>query len=145
MSRLDAQLTVKDQELATITQKEAKAKAASAFKAHIENLQQERDEFQRMVMGNQKERHPRGTWNGKKADNDFYKMIVDSYEVKKQELMAKNEQLRALLYSMKVTDMVTINNVLGSWGVVRLKLYNLLLKVVQYDRPIVCEPTWETS
>ncbi|KAF6171345.1 hypothetical protein GIB67_035735 [Kingdonia uniflora] len=103
------------------------AKAAAAFKAQIEKLQQERDEFQRMVIGNQeklnqvlmekkkesksgmeivnllqKEGRPRGTWNGKKADSDFYKMIVDAYEVKKQELMAENEQLRALLRSMQM-------------------------------------------
>ncbi|KAF6160819.1 hypothetical protein GIB67_036020 [Kingdonia uniflora] len=84
----------------------------------------------------QKEGRPRGTWNGKKADSDFYKMIVNAYEVKKQELMAENEQLRALLHSMQVTDMVAIKNVLGSWGV-RLKLYNLLLIAVQCDRPIV--------
>ncbi|KAF6162248.1 hypothetical protein GIB67_008377 [Kingdonia uniflora] len=64
-------------------------------------------------------------------------IAVNAYEVKKQELMAENEQLRALLHSIQVTDMVAINNVLGSWGV-RLKLYNLLLKVVQCDRPIVC-------
>ncbi|KAF6142309.1 hypothetical protein GIB67_023334 [Kingdonia uniflora] len=50
----------------------------------------------------QKEGRPRGTWNGKKADSDFYKMIVDAYEVKKQELMAENEQLRALLRSMQM-------------------------------------------
>ncbi|KAF6138675.1 hypothetical protein GIB67_009869 [Kingdonia uniflora] len=62
---------------------------------------------------------------------------VNAYEVKKQELMAKNEKLRELLHSMQVTDMVAINNVLGSWGA-RLKLYNLLLKAVQCDRPIVC-------
>ncbi|KAF6155473.1 hypothetical protein GIB67_019999 [Kingdonia uniflora] len=85
----------------------------------------------------QKEGRPRGNWNGKKADSDFYKMIVNAYEVKKQELMVENEQLRALLHSMQVTDMVTIKNVLGSWGV-RLKLYNLLLKAVQCDRPIIC-------
>ncbi|CAL9060778.1 unnamed protein product, partial [Musa banksii] len=49
----------------------------------------------------QKEGRQRGTWNGKKADNDFYKMIVDAYEVKKQELMAENSDLRALLRSMQ--------------------------------------------
>ncbi|KAF6163018.1 hypothetical protein GIB67_021167 [Kingdonia uniflora] len=49
----------------------------------------------------QKEELPRGTWNGKKADSDFYKMIVNANEVKKQELMAENDQLRALLHSMQ--------------------------------------------
>ncbi|KAF6168282.1 hypothetical protein GIB67_014517, partial [Kingdonia uniflora] len=107
----------------------------AAFKAQIEKLQQERDEFQRMVIENlrcctccddnkskdprfyalleklnqvlmekdesksgmkilnllQKEGRPHRTWNGKKADSDFYKMIVDAYEVKKQEFMVENE------------------------------------------------------
>ncbi|XVF34209.1 hypothetical protein REPUB_Repub18cG0039100 [Reevesia pubescens] len=146
VERLDAQLQAKDREIATITRTEAKSTAA--FKAQIEKLQQERDEFQRMVIGNQqvrtqqihemkkkekeyiklqerlnqvlmekkkesrsgmeimnllqKEGRQRGTWNGKKADNDFYKKIVDAYEAKNQELMAENADLRALLRSMQV-------------------------------------------
>ncbi|XP_038974704.1 afadin- and alpha-actinin-binding protein [Phoenix dactylifera] len=146
IERLEAQLAAKDRELATLTRMEAKHTAA--LKAQIEKLQQERDEFQRMVIGNQqvrtqqihemkkkekeyiklqerlnqvlmekkkesrsgmeimnllqKEGRQRGTWNGKKADNDFYKMIVDAYEVKKQELMAENSDLRALLRSMQM-------------------------------------------
>ncbi|KAJ0984213.1 hypothetical protein J5N97_002569 [Dioscorea zingiberensis] len=146
VERLEAQLAAKDRELATLTRTEAKA--AATFKAQIEKLQQERDEFQRMVIGNQqvrtqqihemkkrekeyiklqerlnqvlmekkkesrsgmeimnllqKEGRQRGTWNGKKADSDFYKMIVDAYEVKKQELMAENSDLRALLRSMQM-------------------------------------------
>ncbi|KAJ7955785.1 Afadin-and alpha-actinin-binding protein [Quillaja saponaria] len=146
IERLEAQLQTKDREIATITRTEAKAAAAS--KAQIEKLQQERDEFQRMVIGNQqvrtqqihemkkkekeyiklqerlnqvlmekkkesrsgmeimnllqKEGRQRGTWNGKKADNDFYKKIVDAYEAKNQELMAENADLRALLRSMQV-------------------------------------------
>ncbi|XP_010265428.1 PREDICTED: afadin- and alpha-actinin-binding protein isoform X1 [Nelumbo nucifera] len=146
VERLEAQLAAKDRELATLTRNEAKA--AAAFKAQIEKLQQERDEFQKMVIGNQqvrtqqihemkkkekeyiklqerlnqvlmekkkesrsgmeimnllqKEGRQRGTWNGKKADNDFYKMIVDAYEVKKQELMAENADLKALLRSMQM-------------------------------------------
>ncbi|KAH9805923.1 Afadin/alpha-actinin-binding protein [Citrus sinensis] len=146
VERLEAQIQAKDREIATITRTEAKATAA--FKAHIEKLQQERDEFQRMVIGNQqvrtqqihemkkkekeyiklqerlnqvlmekkkesrsgmeimnllqKEGRQRGTWNGKKTDNDFYKKIVDAYEVKNQELMAENADLRALLRSMQV-------------------------------------------
>ncbi|KAK9099892.1 hypothetical protein Scep_023322 [Stephania cephalantha] len=145
VERLEAHLAAKDRELATMARNEAKATAA--FKAQIEKLQQERDEFQRMVIGNQqvrtqqihemkkrekeyvklqerlnqvlmekkkesrsgmeimnllqKEGRQRGTWTGKKADNDFYKMIVDSYEVKKQELMTENADLRALLRSMQ--------------------------------------------
>ncbi|KAJ6849838.1 afadin- and alpha-actinin-binding protein [Iris pallida] len=146
VERLEATVAAKDRELATLTRTEAKA--AATFKAQIEKLQQERDEFQKMVIGNQqvrtqqihemkkkekeyvklqerlnqvlmekkkesrsgmeimnllqKEGRQRGTWNGKKADSDFYKMIVDAYEVKKQELMAENSDLRALLRSMQV-------------------------------------------
>ncbi|EEF29293.1 Afadin- and alpha-actinin-binding protein, putative [Ricinus communis] len=146
VERLESHLQAKDREIATITRTEAKAIAA--FKAQIEKLQQERDEFQRMVIGNQqvrtqqvhemkkkekeyiklqerlnqvlmekkkesksgmeimnllqKEGRQRGTWNGKKADNDFYKKIVDAYEAKNQELMTENADLRALLRSMQV-------------------------------------------
>ncbi|KAI0518654.1 hypothetical protein KFK09_006090 [Dendrobium nobile] len=146
VERLDAQLVSKDRELATLARTEAKASAA--FKAQIEKLQQERDEFQKMVIGHQqartqqlhemkkkekdyiklqerlnqvlmekkkesrsgieimnllqKEGRQRGTWNGKKADGDFYKMIADAYEVKKQELMAENADLRASLRSMQM-------------------------------------------
>ncbi|THG07563.1 hypothetical protein TEA_014673 [Camellia sinensis var. sinensis] len=149
VERLEAQLSAKDREIATITRTEAKATAA--FKAQIEKLQQERDEFQRMVIGNQqvrtqqihemkkkekeyiklqerlnqvlmekkkesrsgmeimnllqKEGRQRGTWNGKKADNDFYKKIVDAYEAKNQELVAENADLRALLRSMQVAQL----------------------------------------
>lgn len=143
VERLESQLAAKDREIATITRTEAKATAG--FKAQIEKLQQERDEFQRMVIGNQqvktqqmhemkrrekeyiklqerlnqvvnekkkesrsgmeimnllqKEGRQRGTWNGKKTDNDFYKKIVDAYEAKNQELMQENNDLRALLRS----------------------------------------------
>ncbi|KAK8949059.1 hypothetical protein KSP39_PZI006325 [Platanthera zijinensis] len=146
VERLEAQVSAKDRELATLARTDAKASAG--FKTQIEKLQQERDEFQKMVIGYQqartqqihemkkkekdyiklqerlnqvlmekkkesrsgmeimnllqKEGRQRGTWNGKKADSDFYKMIVDAYEVKKQELMAENADLRALLRSMQV-------------------------------------------
>ncbi|XP_041021690.1 afadin- and alpha-actinin-binding protein-like [Juglans microcarpa x Juglans regia] len=146
VERLEAQLQAKDREIATITRTEAKA--TGAFKAQIEKLRQERDEFQRMVLGNQqaktqqihemkkkekeyvklqerlnhvsmekkkesrsgmeimnllqKEGRQRGTWNVKKADNDFYKKIVDAYEAKNQELMVENADLRALLRSMQM-------------------------------------------
>ncbi|KAK3020378.1 hypothetical protein RJ639_047243 [Escallonia herrerae] len=124
VERLESQLSAKGREIATITRTEAKA--AAAFKAQIEKLQLERDEFQRMVIGNQerlnqvvmekkkesrsgmdimnllqKEGRQRGTWNGKKTDNDFYKKIVDAYEAKNQELVAENADLRALLRSMQ--------------------------------------------
>ncbi|XP_065851422.1 uncharacterized protein [Euphorbia lathyris] len=158
VERLESQLEAKDREIATITRTEAKAKAA--FKAQIEKLQQERDEFQRMVIGNQqvrtqqihemkkkekeyiklqerlnqvlmekkkesrsgmeimnllqKEGRQRGTWNGKKTDNDFYKKIVDAYESKNQELMAENADLRASLRSMQVDMRDFINAPNGS-------------------------------
>ncbi|KAH9608651.1 hypothetical protein KSS87_018247 [Heliosperma pusillum] len=141
VERLESLIVTKDKEIATITRTEAKAKAA--LKAQVEKLQQERDEFQRMVIGHQqvkvqqlhemkkkekeyiklqerlnqlvnekkkesksgmeimnllqKEGRQRGTWNGKKTDNDFYKKIVDAYEAKNQELMQENTDLRALL------------------------------------------------
>ncbi|XP_031286165.1 afadin- and alpha-actinin-binding protein A [Pistacia vera] len=158
VERLEAQIQAKDREIATITRTEAKTTAA--FKAQIEKLHQERDEFQRMVIGNQqvrtqqihemkkkekeyiklqerlnqvlmekkkesrsgmeimnllqKEGRQRGTWNGKKADNDFYKKIVDAYEAKNQELMAENTDLRALLRSMQVDMRDFINAPNGS-------------------------------
>ncbi|GAB2224937.1 hypothetical protein Droror1_Dr00005718 [Drosera rotundifolia] len=145
VERLESQVASKDREIATITRTEAKATAS--FKAQIDKLQQERDEFQRMVIGNQqvrtqqihemkkkekeyiklqerlnqvlnekkkesrsgmeimnllqKEGRQRGTWNGKKTDNDFYKKIVDAYEAKNQELLQENNDLRALLRSMQ--------------------------------------------
>ncbi|XP_021723409.1 afadin- and alpha-actinin-binding protein-like isoform X1 [Chenopodium quinoa] len=145
IERLESQIATKDREIATTTRTEAKARAG--FKGQIEKLQQERDEFQKMVIGNQqvktqqlhemkrrekeyiklqerlnqvvnekkkesrsgmeimnllqKEGRQRGTWNGKKTDNDFYKKIVDAYEVKNQELMQENNDLRALLRSMQ--------------------------------------------
>ncbi|CAK8564136.1 unnamed protein product [Lathyrus sativus] len=146
VERLEGQIQAKDREIATLTRKEAKN--TSTLKATIDKLQQERDEFQRMVIGNQqvrtqqvhemkkkekeyiklqerlnqvlmekkkesrsgmeimnllqKEGRQRGTWNGKKTDNDFYKKIVDAYEAKNQELIAENADLRALLRSMQV-------------------------------------------
>ncbi|KAL6843253.1 hypothetical protein ACP4OV_026966 [Aristida adscensionis] len=138
IERMDAQLAAKDRELATLTRTEAKNTAA--LKAQIEKLQQERDEFQKMVIGNQerlnqvlaekkkessrsgmeimnllqKEGRQRGTWSGKKNDNDYYKMIVDAYEVKKQELVQENADLRALLRSMQMDMREFLNAPNGS-------------------------------
>ncbi|KAL3643092.1 hypothetical protein CASFOL_013907 [Castilleja foliolosa] len=149
VERLEAQLSGKDREIAAMTRTEAKS--AATFKHQIDKLQQERDEFQKMVLGNQqartqqihemkkkekeyiklqerlnqvinekkkesrsgmeimnllqKEGRQRGTWNAKKADNDFYKKIVDAYESKNQELVAENADLRALLRAMQKVDM----------------------------------------
>ncbi|KAL6189097.1 hypothetical protein ACLB2K_040487 [Fragaria x ananassa] len=155
VERLEAQIQAKDREIATMTRTEAKA--TSAFKSQIEKLQKERDEFQKMVIGNQqvktqqmhemkkkekeyiklqerlnqvlmekkkesrsgmeimnllqKEgRQQRGTWNGKKTDNDFYKKIVDAYEAKNQDLMAENADLKALLRSMQMDMRDFINH-----------------------------------
>ncbi|OEL23826.1 hypothetical protein BAE44_0015155 [Dichanthelium oligosanthes] len=138
IERMDAQLAAKDRELATLTRTEAKNTAA--LKSQIDKLQQERDEFQKMVIGNQeklnqvlmekkkessrsgmeimnllqKEGRQRGTWTGKKNDNDYYKMIVDAYEVKKQELMQENADLRALLRSMQMDMREFLNAPNGS-------------------------------
>nr|XP_043621247.1 afadin- and alpha-actinin-binding protein-like isoform X2 [Erigeron canadensis] len=54
VERLESQISAKDREIATITRTEAKAKAG--FKAQIDKLQQERDEFQKMVIGSQQVR-----------------------------------------------------------------------------------------
>ncbi|EFJ06947.1 hypothetical protein SELMODRAFT_186488 [Selaginella moellendorffii] len=145
VERLETQLSTKERELVAVMSREQKA--AAAAKAQIDKLQQERDEFQRMLIGSQqirtqqlhelkkkekeylklqerlnqvlmekkketkagmeimnllqKEGRQRGTWNGRKADGDFYKMIVDAYEAKKLELMTENSELRSLLRSMQ--------------------------------------------
>jgi X breakpoint 2-interacting protein len=62
----------------------------------------------------QKEGRQRGTWNAKKADGDFYKMIVDAYETKKQDLVAENADLRALLRSMQADMRDFLNTSNGS-------------------------------
>ncbi|KAM7264328.1 hypothetical protein ACFE04_002011 [Oxalis oulophora] len=48
IERLETQVQVKDREIATISRTEAKNSAA--FKAQIEKLQQERGEFQKIVL-----------------------------------------------------------------------------------------------
>ncbi|CAK9878294.1 unnamed protein product [Sphagnum jensenii] len=60
----------------------------------------------------QKEGRQRGTWLNKKADGDFYKMIVDAYEAQKQELIAENTDLRNMLRAMQ-GDMNELNITLG--------------------------------
>ncbi|CAM6022465.1 unnamed protein product, partial [Sphagnum balticum] len=145
VERLTDQLSGKERVLQALESKDQKMTAA--LKTQLEKLQQERDEFQRMVISTQqvraqqthelkkkekeyvklqerlnqvlmekkesktgieimnllqKEGRQRGTWNTKKADGDLYKMIVDAYEAQKQELVAENAELRALLRSMQV-------------------------------------------
>ncbi|KAF5954810.1 hypothetical protein HYC85_007666 [Camellia sinensis] len=105
VERLEAQLSAKDREIATITRTEAKATAA--FKAQIEKLQQERDEFQRMVIGNQ-ERLNQVLMEKKKESRSGMEIMnllqVDAYEAKNQELVAENADLRALLRSMQLHE-----------------------------------------
>uniref|UniRef100_A0A7I4DVZ8 Afadin/alpha-actinin-binding protein n=1 Tax=Physcomitrium patens TaxID=3218 RepID=A0A7I4DVZ8_PHYPA len=153
MERLADQLSSKERELQVMASKEQKM--ATAFKTQLEKLQQEKDEFQRMLIATQqvrsqqnhelkkkekeyvklqerlnqvvmekkkesknglemihllqKEGRQRGTWNPKKTDGDFYKMIVDAYESKKQELVAENADLRALLRSMQADMRDSLN------------------------------------
>ncbi|XP_042468030.1 uncharacterized protein LOC122051140 isoform X3 [Zingiber officinale] len=40
----------------------------------------------------QKEGRQHGTWNGKKADSDFYKMIVDAYEARMTQLQDEQKE-----------------------------------------------------
>uniref|UniRef100_A0A0D9X5R0 Uncharacterized protein n=1 Tax=Leersia perrieri TaxID=77586 RepID=A0A0D9X5R0_9ORYZ len=125
IERMDAQLAAKDRELATLTRTEAKNTAT--LKAQIDKLQQERDEFQKMVIGNQQVRTQQ-IHEMKKKEKEYIKLQeklnqvlmekkkessrsgmeimnllqVDAYEVKKQELMQENADLRALLRSMQM-------------------------------------------
>ncbi|VAI87196.1 unnamed protein product [Triticum turgidum subsp. durum] len=108
IERMDAQLAAKDRELATLTRTEKlnqvlmeKKKESSRSGMEIMNLLQ-------------KEGRQRGTWTGKKNDNDYYKMIVDAYEVKKQELVQENADLRALLRSMQMDMREFLNAPTGS-------------------------------
>ncbi|KAK6151444.1 hypothetical protein DH2020_014079 [Rehmannia glutinosa] len=102
VERLEAQLSAKDRDIATMTRTEAKATAA--FKAQIDKLQQERDEFQKMVLGNQ-ERLNQVLMEKKKESRSGMEIMnllqVDAYEAKNQELVAENADLRALLRSMQ--------------------------------------------
>ncbi|RRT45940.1 hypothetical protein B296_00040494 [Ensete ventricosum] len=84
---------------------EYEAKKTASLKAQIDKLQQERDEYQKMVIGNQ-ERLNQVLMEKKKESRSGMEIMnllqVDAYEVKKQELMAENSDLRALLRSMQV-------------------------------------------
>ncbi|KAL3819555.1 hypothetical protein ACJIZ3_005460 [Penstemon smallii] len=71
IERLESQLSSKDREIATMTRTEAKATAA--FKAQIDKLQQERDEFQKMVLGNQQVRTQQ-IHEMKKKEKDYIKL-----------------------------------------------------------------------
>ncbi|CAL1358514.1 unnamed protein product [Linum trigynum] len=88
VERLEAQLQVKEREIATITRTEAKA--AAAFKAQIEKLQQERDEFQRMVIGNQQVRTQQ-IHEMKKREKEYIKL----QEKLNQVLMEKKKESRS--------------------------------------------------
>ncbi|KAK1291289.1 hypothetical protein QJS10_CPB17g00686 [Acorus calamus] len=117
------------------------AKAKAGFKAQIEKLQQERDGFQRMVIGNQQVRTQQ-IHEMKKKEKEYIKLqerlnqvlmekkkesrsameimnllqvaLVDAYELKKQELMAENSDLRVLLHSMQKDMHEFLNSPNGS-------------------------------
>eukprot|EP00899_Mesostigma_viride_P027058 jgi/Mesvir1/7537/Mv19284-RA.2 len=57
----------------------------------------------------QREGHKRGTWTGKRPDQDFYKMIVDAYETKQKELVVENADLRSSLRQLQ-TEMRELLN-----------------------------------
>ncbi|KAF2309455.1 hypothetical protein GH714_002697 [Hevea brasiliensis] len=88
VERLESQIQAKDRETATITRTEAKATAA--FKAQIEKLQQERDEFQRMVIGNQQVRTQQ-VHEMKKKEKEYIKL----QERLNQVLMEKKKESRS--------------------------------------------------
>ncbi|CAN6976095.1 unnamed protein product [Brassica oleracea var. botrytis] len=88
VERLDAQLQHKDREIATITRTEAKNTAA--LKSQIEKLQQERDEFQRMVIGNQQVKAQQ-IHEMKKKEKDYIKL----QERLNQVLMEKKKESKS--------------------------------------------------
>eukprot|EP00897_Mesotaenium_endlicherianum_P006018 jgi/Mesen1/5444/ME000271S04465 len=57
---------------------------------------------QPLPVGTLKEGRQRGTWDGKKTDGDFYKMLVDNFEAKKQELLQENVDLKEILRHVQV-------------------------------------------
>ncbi|PIN08609.1 hypothetical protein CDL12_18810 [Handroanthus impetiginosus] len=88
VERLEAQLSGKDRDIATMTRTEAKATAA--FKAQIDKLQQERDEFQKMVLGNQQVRTQQ-IHEMKKKEKEYIKL----QERLNQVLMEKKKESRS--------------------------------------------------
>ncbi|XP_010452070.1 PREDICTED: afadin- and alpha-actinin-binding protein-like [Camelina sativa] len=88
VERLESQLHQKDREIATITRTEAKNTAA--LKSQIEKLQQERDEFQRMVIGNQQVKAQQ-IHEMKKKEKDYIKL----QERLNQVLMEKKKESRS--------------------------------------------------
>jgi X breakpoint 2-interacting protein len=88
VERLEALLQQKDREIATITRTEAKNTAA--LKSQIEKLQQERDEFQRMVIGNQQVKAQQ-IHEMKKKEKDYIKL----QERLNQVLMEKKKESRS--------------------------------------------------
>ncbi|KAL0302242.1 UNVERIFIED_CONTAM: Afadin- and alpha-actinin-binding protein B [Sesamum angustifolium] len=88
VERLEAQLSAKDREIATMTRTEAKATAA--FKSQIDKLQQERDEFQKMVLGNQQVRTQQ-IHEMKKKEKEYIKL----QERLNQVLMEKKKESRS--------------------------------------------------
>ncbi|KAL1548836.1 afadin- and alpha-actinin-binding protein [Salvia divinorum] len=88
VERLESQLSAKDREIASMTRTEAKATAA--FKTQIDKLQQERDEFQKMVLGNQQVRTQQ-IHEMKKKEKEYVKL----QERLNQVVMEKKKESRS--------------------------------------------------
>ncbi|XP_042052053.1 afadin- and alpha-actinin-binding protein-like [Salvia splendens] len=88
VERLESQLSTKDREIASMTRTEAKATAA--FKTQIDKLQQERDEFQKMVLGNQQVR-TQHIHEMKKKEKEYVKL----QERLNQVVMEKKKESRS--------------------------------------------------
>ncbi|XP_047945844.1 afadin- and alpha-actinin-binding protein [Salvia hispanica] len=88
VERLESQLSTKDREIASMTRTEAKATAA--FKTQIDKLQQERDEFQKMVLGNQQVRTQQ-IHEMKKKEKEYVKL----QERLNQVVMEKKKESRS--------------------------------------------------
>ncbi|XP_057787198.1 uncharacterized protein LOC131004508 [Salvia miltiorrhiza] len=88
VERLESQLSAKDREIASMTRTEAKATAA--FRTQIDKLQQERDEFQKMVLGNQQVRTQQ-IHEMKKKEKEYVKL----QERLNQVVMEKKKESRS--------------------------------------------------
>ncbi|XP_010536907.1 PREDICTED: afadin- and alpha-actinin-binding protein A-like isoform X2 [Tarenaya hassleriana] len=95
VERLEAQIQAKDRGIATITRTEAKNTAA--LKAQIEKIQQERDEFQRMVIGNQQVKTQQ-IHEMKKKEKEYIKL----QERLNQVMMEKKKESRSGMEIMNV-------------------------------------------
>eukprot|EP00249_Psilotum_nudum_P001450 c13918_g1_i1 orf=2-622(-) len=88
VERLEGQLGAKERELAALTC--AEQKASTSFRAQIDKLQQERDEFQRIAIGNQQVRTQQ-MHEMKKREKEYIKL----QERLNQVLAEKKKESRA--------------------------------------------------